>query len=209
MNEEGSGFKVINYPTIENKESEDPEEWYLDVTPEAEIEIAKILNIIKRDRGEIISRCVDVDNLLGRDISDFFLKDDPQKREIFHELIIDTTILTFSQKKRIFKTIVEKYSDKDGLSSEDLMNSGERKRKLFEDLNHIIKIRNALAHGNITLDFESGTATLQYFDSNKNEKTETIITPQFFEDLRLKLNNVVFQLWSSQFHSVIVKNEEG
>ena len=204
----GSGFRVINYPTIENKESDDPEEWYLDVTPEAEIEIAKILNIIKQQRGETISRCVDVDNLLGRVISDFFLKDDPQKREIFHELILDTTILSFSQKKRIFKTIVEKYSEKKGISSEDLIKRAERDRKLFEDLNHIIKIRNALAHGNITLDFESGAASLQYFDSNKNEKTETIITPQFFEDLKLKLNNVVWLLWSSQFHSVIVENEE-
>ena len=208
MNEVGSGYKVINYPTIENHDSDDPEEWYLDVIPEVEIEINKILDIIKRDRGEVISRCVDIDNLLGRVISDFFFKDKPQKREIFHELFLETTILSFSQKKKILKSIVENYPDNDEISSDMLMRRRENNKKLFEDLNCIIKMRNALAHGSITFDFEKSIATLQYYDSNRNEKMETLITPQFFEEFRLKIDGIVFHLWSMQHHTTIVSESE-
>jgi hypothetical protein len=187
----GSGFTIRNFPTYKIPSDEDPDGFFLYISPDAEKRSNEIIQSIKTSRGEIISCCVDIDNLLGKSISRFFLKDDPKKQEIFHELILDTTELSFAQKRNILKLIMEKYPEEFGPFSDK-----KRQHEFFEIVNYIIKIRNALAHGEIIVDYNEDKVFLQYYDKSKNKKQEIELSPEFFKKVKSDISQLVWSFWS-------------
>jgi hypothetical protein len=187
----GSGFKIRNYPTIEVPSDDDPEGYFEYITPEAEHRGKLIFEQIKTLRGEAISSCVDIDNMLGQSISRFFFKNDPEKREIFHELILDTTELSFAQKRNILQLIMDKYPNEFGPFSDK-----RRKQEFFEIVNSIIKTRNALAHGVIIFDYVDNKVFLHYYDKSKNKTQEDELSPEFFKNIKSKINQLVWDFCS-------------
>ncbi len=174
----GSGFKITNYPAVEIYKDG---QVYEEMTPEAREKANEIIEDVKKKRGEVISRCVDIEKLLGESISRFFFENNKEKREIFHEQILDTTLLSFGQKKNLLQRITKKYPDEFKSLSE------ETRKNFFNELNHIIKMRDALAHGEITIDFPVKEVTLQFYDSIRNEKANIILDPDFFPNMRNKI----------------------
>lgn len=194
----GSGIKIVNFPAREIHESYDPDYSYLELTPEAEIRSDEIIEYIKKGRGEFISGCVDIEHLLGESISQFFLKDNPKKQEIFHELILDTTFLSFSQKKNILRLIMKKYPD------EFKKNTEEERKDFFKKLDNLIKKRNAFAHGEIIIDLNANTVILQYYDSINNKKDKFEISPDFFNEIQQEINSLVIWHYDHRFRSSLM-----
>ncbi len=146
---------------------------------------------IKIQRGEIISICTDIDYLLVEGISNFFLEKDSDKRQILQSLILNTTFLTFGQRKNIFKLITERYSQNFGRFS-----IKAERNKFFKNLEEIIRYRNALAHGHIIINYNDNVITLEYYNSNKNELETTEIDPAFFQLLHNKLSQTILEFYS-------------
>jgi hypothetical protein len=187
----GSGFKIRNFPTIEIPDGDEPDGYGEYISPEAEYRGKQIFEYIKLHRGEIISSCVDIDNFLAESISRFFLKDNPEKREIFHELILDTTELSFAQKRNILQLIMEKYPHEFGPFSDNRL-----RQEFFETVNSIIKTRNALAHGEIVFDYSEDKAYLRYYDKSKNRKQEIELSQEYFEEVKSKISSLVWKFVS-------------
>lgn len=181
----GSGFETINIPVIKTPNSDEFEGYSYAIPPETNEKVMKIIENIKIYRGEVISGCVDIDHLLGESISRFFLKNNPEKREIFHELIIDTTFFSISQKKNILQLIMEKHPE------EFRAFSPKERQKFFVDLNYIIKIRNALAHGDVKIDYNADRVFLQYYNSQKNRIEDVDLDQDFFDGVRNKISTLV------------------
>jgi hypothetical protein len=202
----GTGFTIINFPAEEITNPDYPENTYLSPTQEAKKRIDEKIEYIKNGRGEIISGCYDLEHELGQFISDFFLKDNPKKQEIFHELILDTTFLSFAQKKNIARLIVKKYPD---VISSNF--SEEGRKKIFTELENVIKKRNALAHGDVVIDLNNDISTIQYYDSNKNQKSKFEITPEFFRESRTQIGGLALTFWiltKESFEKPIIIDKE-
>jgi hypothetical protein len=196
MERMGSGFDLTNIPTIEI-DSGDPDIGILTETePSALKEAKKIMEKIKLQRGDIISLCVDIDSLLIEGISNFFLEKDPEKRQIFQDLILDTTFLSLGQKKNILKLIIEKYPQNFGLFS-----IKKERNKFFKHLDYIIKYRNALAHGRIIINYNENIITLQYYNSNKNEMETTSIDSSFFYKLHNTINDTILEFYTGFYNN--------
>lgn len=187
----GSGFKIRNYPTIEVPSDDPPDNFFEYISPEAEHRGKLIFEKIKTLRGEAISSCIDVDNMLGESISRFFFKNDPEKREIFQELILDTAELSFAQKRNILQLIMEKYPNEFGPFSDK-----KRKQEFFEIVNSVIKTRNALAHGVVIFDYGDDKVFLQYYDKSKNKKQEDELSPEYFASIKDRINRLVWKFCS-------------
>ncbi|MFA4849455.1 MAG: hypothetical protein WC626_06980 [Methanoregula sp.] len=170
----GSGITVNNFPAEEYPSAFNPDQSLIRPTSESKQKNEDKIAYIQKGRGRIISACYDLEYVLGLLISDYFLRDNPQKQAIFHELILDTTFLTFAQKKNIARLIIKN-------SSEETIGkfSEEERKNLFNNLEYVIKMRNALAHGQIIIDLNNDTAFFQYYDSNKNKINKFDITPEF------------------------------
>jgi hypothetical protein len=199
----GSGFEVTNYPTDEISDPGEPDYVYEDITPEAKAEVNKIIEKIKIRRGEVISACVDIDTLLGKSISLFFLSKNPEKRKIFHDLILDTTAISIFKKKEILELIMIKHPEEfSGFSP-------KQRQKFFEDLNYVIKMRNALAHGDVIIDYFEKKEVLKYYNSKSNKKDEVVLSSDFFEKLREKITNLVLNFWSGIAYVPLIVTDEG
>jgi hypothetical protein len=170
----GTGTTIINFPKRLNSNKK-----ILSIpTSECDEEIKKRQNFIQNKRGEFISACYDLENYLAQFISEFFFKDDLIKKEMFHELILDATILTFRQKKNLAKQLMEKSPD------ETIGNtiSKENREELFKKVEEVIKIRNALAHGKVIIDYNNNKSIIQYYDSNKQIKIDLELNEDFFQE---------------------------
>ncbi len=198
----GTGFRVINFPAFEIQDPSDPDESYLEMTPEAKKRANEVIEYIKKSRGEFISGCVDVEYLLGESISRFFLEKSP-KREILHELILDTPFFSFKKKKNILQSIMKKYPNEFGNFSD------EQRNKFFTRLENIIRKRNAMAHGVVIIDLKSDKAELQFYDENKNKMDKLLISQKFFQDLKEEISTIVFTSFCDIAHrpTIIVNSE--
>ena len=183
----GSGFEILNYPTCDAV-VEGSDESIQDITPEARKKAKEVISIIRVNRGKFISGCVDVEKYLGEVIGQFFFENESIKREMFHLFILDTTLFSFSQKKKVLQRIMESNSDKFGPLTR------KARQEMFDNINYLIKIRNVFAHGEIVLDFQKDHAFIRYFDSSINEKAEVIVSPDFFNELDTKISKVVMDL---------------
>ena len=176
---------TINYPDID---------YDLDHAPnflkgETQKQIDTHIALIQKFRNEVIVGCVDIDSIIGNAISRFFFGDNRDKKPIFHTLVLDTTILSMSQKKNILKSIMEKYPEEFGEFSDV-----DKRKKLFQDLDQIIKLRNALAHGRIVIDCASDIVTLNYYDSNKNKQTEMELPTAYFDSMNKKISFLLVKI---------------
>jgi hypothetical protein len=172
---------------------------YEEMTDEALRVSKSIADQTKPLRGEIITICVDIDYCLVEAISRFFLEKDHEKRQILQDLILDTTFLTLAQKKNILKLIMEKYPERFGPFSDKKVRS-----EFFENLETIIRFRNALAHGRIIIDYEQKIVTLRYYNSNKNETVDTEINPEFFKKLHGQISTAILDFYNGICDSPIV-----
>jgi len=179
----GSGFETINISPIKIPNSDGSDGYSYGFPPELQEKVDNKIEYIKMHRGEVISSCVDIDHLLGESISQFFLKDNAEKREIFHKLILDVPDFSISKKKNILKSIMEKHPD------EFRAFSPEERKKFFEELNYIIKIRNALAHGDVFYDYDADKVLLRYYHSQQNK--EEVLDQKFFDEIRIKISTLV------------------
>ena len=187
----GSGFEVTNYPTIEQQSNDPDIGIYDDIDPDAYNHILEIVKTVRSYRGEIISTSVDIEYLLSESISRFFLEDTPEKRDIFHELLLDTTYLTFAQKKNLLKSIMDKYPQKFGDFSDT-----KRRKAFFENIENIIKWRNALAHGRIIIDYNSKIVTILAYNSNKHTEESLEINSKVFLTLRRNIVTALLEFVS-------------
>jgi len=112
-----------------------------------------------------------------------------QNSQIFHKLILDTTILSMSQKKNILKSIMEKYPQEF-----DEFSDIDKRKKLFQDLDQIIKLRNALAHGRIVIDCRTDIVSLNYYDSNQNKQREIELSATYCDAMNKKISSLLSDL---------------
>lgn len=179
----GSGFEIINISIIKIPNSEGIDGYSYGFPPGLQEKVDKKIEYIKMHRGEVISSCVDIDHLLGESISHFFLKDNADKREILHKLILDTPDFSISKKKNIHKSIMENHPD------EFKAFSPEERQKFFEELDYIIKMRNALAHGEVFYNYDADKVLLRYYHSQQNK--EEVLDQNFFDEIRNKISTLV------------------
>jgi hypothetical protein len=107
---------------------------------------------------------------------------------MLHDFILDTTIFSFIQKKKVLQRIMEKYPKKfDSFTNKS-------RQEMFDNLNYLIKMRNAFAHGSAIIDFQVDKTVLRYYDSTTNQQTELIVTPEFFLGLQKKVLDSVMNL---------------
>ncbi|MFZ1126821.1 hypothetical protein, partial [Methanoregula sp.] len=83
----GTGFELINFPTVEIDSGDPDIGIYSEIEPTALEKAKEMVEKIKIQRGEIISICTDNDYLLVEGISNFFLEKDSDKRQILQSLI--------------------------------------------------------------------------------------------------------------------------
>ncbi|MFA6363888.1 hypothetical protein [Methanoregula sp.] len=183
----GGGYEIINYPTCEIKD-DDNNTSFLHITPEAWQNANVIITSIRQNRGKFISGCVDVENYLGQAISYFFFKEDPTNREMLHNFILDTTVFSFSQKRKVLQRIMETYPER----FESFSN--QSRQEMFDKINYLIKTRNIFAHGEMIIDFKEDKAYLRYYDSMTNQKAEIIVSMELFESLKKKTEAVISDL---------------
>jgi hypothetical protein len=97
----GPGCTVINYEDGHGKPLFSTEEY------------TRIVNTLsaqaKYNRGEFISKCSEVDYVLGIAISWFFFEADNEKTKIFSELILRTGFFSFTQKKKVLESLIKNY----------------------------------------------------------------------------------------------------
>jgi len=182
------GVELINFPAIEspiyNQSTRTPEVFYYEIDPE-EREAAKVIvTDVDNKRGNFISVCSNLDNLLGKAISSFFFDTDSDMKKMFHAYILDTTIFSFSQRKKVLQQIMEKHPDKFKSITKQL------RQELFSDLDKIIDMRNAFAHGKIIIDYNADNPIIRFYNSKKNKEDEKILSSKFFTDLE----NQTFQV---------------
>jgi|SRR5208337_499342 len=184
----GSGIKFINYPTIPVRASDGVIEEGL--TDEALAYLNERSFFLRTHRGNFISGCTGIDNTLSETISSFFFKDNTEldKRTQFHDLVIDTPIFSFIQRKKVLQSIMENYPE------EFPAFSGKSRQEMFEEINYIIKMRNAFAHGTLIINYSERTESLSYFDSQSNRRKEQQLTKEFFIDLYTKIQNLSTQI---------------
>jgi hypothetical protein len=175
----GSGIKIINYPTVPDRVGNEITDKSLSYANERS-------RFLRTHRGDFISGCTEIDNTLSEVISSFFFKDntDSNKRTQFHDLIIDTPIFSFIQRRKVLQSIMEKYPD------DFPAFSGKTRQEMFNEINYIIKMRNAFAHGTLIINIEGKTESLSYFDSQSNRREEQQLTAEFFIDLYTKIQNL-------------------
>jgi hypothetical protein len=189
-----NGYVIFNYPKDENHH----------ILPEAQQTIDGIVKDMTKIRNDTITMCVDFEYYLSLGISRFFFEDNVVKAPIFHDLILDTTILSLSQKKNLVKQLIDKYPDAfDAFPDED------SKKKFYDYLNFLIKVRNAFAHGKILIDYATRTSYVRYYDSNRQQKDTIVlehsdsensddiavpITPDFATELNEKRDYVLQKL---------------
>lgn len=70
----------------------------------------------------------------------------------------------------------------------------DKRKKLFQDLDQIIKLRNALAHGRIVIDCASNIVTLNYYDSNKNKQNEMGLPAAYFDAMNKKISFLLVKI---------------
>ena len=72
-------------------------------------------------------------------------------------------------------------------------------------------MRNALAHGDIIIDYEGNKVILRYYNSQANKKEDVILSPDFFKTLHTKISTLVLNFWSGVANAPIIltndKNE--
>ncbi|MFZ1128500.1 hypothetical protein [Methanoregula sp.] len=173
----GTGFKIINFPTWAIRNSDGVEE--PQITEEASAYVQERMNFLRFERGKFISGCTEIDNVLGEAISAFFFREhrDEYKRGQFHDFIIDTTIFSFSQRKNVIQQIMKKYPREFPLLDSHI------RQIMFEQIDYVIKMRNAFAHGKIIINYRERTNTLSYFNSSKNRIEELPLNSELFSTL--------------------------
>jgi hypothetical protein len=191
----GSGFVTINISVIKIPNSEGIEGYSYRIPPGLQEKIDNKKEYIKMHRGEVISRCVDIDHLLGESISQFFLKDNAEKREIFHKLILDAPDFSISKKRNIFKSIMKNHPD------EFKTFSPKEQQKFFKELDYVIRMRNALAHGDVIYDYNADKVFLQYCHSQ--QKKEVVLDQDFFDELRNKISTLVSNFLTGGFLDLV------
>jgi len=177
----GSGIEVINYPTFEKTFPERPDKKYFFILPEADVKVHQIAEFIKENRGQFISGCIDIENLLSQVISYFFFENDSEKRELFHIFILDTVFLSFGEKKKLLGLLMKKYPQKFSLISDTKRHEA---MKTFDDL---IRKRNAFAHGKIVIDYQAMKTVLIYYNTSNNQNDEIILSKKEFLELHGKV----------------------
>jgi hypothetical protein len=184
----GTGIKIINYPTVPVQASDGIIEDQ--ITDDALTYIEKRSSFLRTHKGDFISGCTEIDNTISEVISFFFFKDntDQNKRTQFHDLIIDTSIFAFIQRRKVLQLIMEKYPD------DFPAFSGRSRQEMFDEINYIIKMRNAFAHGTLIINCEGRTESLSYFDSQSNRRVEQQLTDELFIDLYTKIQNLSAQI---------------
>ncbi len=173
----GSGIEVINYPEEEITLDDDPKRTVVWITSKAETVVNRKATLIKERRGQFISECIDIENLLGKAISNFFFETDSEKRELFHIFLLDTITISFKQKENLLRLIMEKHPEKFTLISPT------QRQEMITKINDLIKKRNAFAHGKIVIDFEAKETALIFYN-NRDDKIEKLpLTEQLFSEL--------------------------
>ena len=167
-------------------------------TEECNEEIERKRKFIESKRGEFISACYDLEHNLSQFISEFLFEDNIRKKEIFHELLLDTTIVTFGQKKNIARHLMKKFSDETTGGSISEANQVQ----LFKKVEEIIKVRNALAHGEVIIDYNNDKAVVKYYDSNKNTKVKIELNETVFSEIDTKVVglSIVFELLKNRYY---------
>jgi hypothetical protein len=182
----GSGFEILNYP--EHEELSEDGSSFKHITPEAQKRAKEVITLIRENRCKFISGCVDVEKYLGEAIAKFFFEDEIAKREMFHLFVLDTTLFSFSQKRKLLQRIMENNQDKfESLTSKS-------RQEMFDNINDLIKIRNAFAHGETIIDFKTEHGYIRYFDSITNQKAELILSPDFFKQLDTRVSKAIVNL---------------
>jgi len=183
----GEGYTILQCPAMLEYNSKDPEDHQYILTPNQNKKITKLIKNNQIKRGAFLSATVDIEKSLGQLISTFFISSDSDKCQMFHDVILDTTMLTFQQKFKIFKYIL--------INSEFKGFTKKSKDIFFHDINHIIEIRNAFAHGSIFIDYKTELTYINYFNSSKN-KVDCLLTDNAFFDLlehKIADINYIFQ----------------
>ena len=182
----GLGIEILNFPTCEMTiDGGAPLQM---ITPEAQKKVDTLMRQIRDGRGKFIAGCVDIENVLGQAISYYFFKDDSLKREMLHDFILDTTIFSFSQKKKVLQRIMEKYP------KEFNSFTSKSRQEMFDNLNYLIKMRNAFAHGSSIIDFQADKVYFRYYSSTTNQQTELIVSSNFFIDLQKMVLDTIMAL---------------
>jgi len=163
----GPGYSVTNYPKVGVENSAFPEEFFYDITPEGQTIANEIIATVYAKRGEFISRSIDIEYVLGKSISDFFFETDSERKELFHQHIIDHPFFSFMEKKKVLESIMAKHPEK--------FPAFERKERddLFKYIKSIIDVRNAFAHGEIIIDVNNRIATLRFLILKRIKKMNT------------------------------------
>ncbi|WP_321507081.1 hypothetical protein [uncultured Methanoregula sp.] len=184
----GTGIEIINYPTVKVKAPDGVTEDQ--ISDEGRSFLDERGRFLKIHRGDFISGCTEIDNTLSEAISSFFFKDntDINKREQFHDFIIDTPIFSFIQKKKVLQSIMEKYP------TDFPSFTGKSRQEMFNQINYIIKMRNAFAHGTLIINYGEKMEALSYFDSQTNTRVEQTLTEEFFNELYKKLEDLSTQI---------------
>lgn len=110
----------------------------------------------KNARGQILDKCIDIENSINIIIQYFFTKS--SKNEEFYllkEYILDSEAFTFIQKKKVLEKILEKL---------DFLDK-KKVKKIIQTLMNIIKDRNKLAHGLILIDYEEMKTQVRYYEN--------------------------------------------
>ena len=184
----GTGIEILNYPTEIVQMPDGVSE--SQITEEAYSIVKERMNFLRMQRGKFISGCTEIDNSLSEAISSFFFKtnSDPMKREQFHNFIVDTPIFSFNHRKKVLQKIMETNPDDFPLFSRSA------RQEMFDQIIHLIKIRNAFAHGMIIINFRDQRESLSYYDSSSNRITELHLTTELFSQLYKTTDELVLKI---------------
>ncbi|MEK6927720.1 MAG: hypothetical protein AABX11_04775 [Nanoarchaeota archaeon] len=157
-------------------------------------EIQKIQNNISTMRGQIVTSSLNVESRLDDIIVNYFFSKHQKKKKYFIELFLEKEFLTFMQKWKILKDLL----DFDALKLTEV-----RRKVLLKKLHEIIETRNSFAHGEIV--FFRQKAYLEYLKSGKKNRVR--LSKGYENKISVLFNQVIRLLdylkYGSNFHSSI------
>ena len=65
---------------------------------------------------------------------------------------------------------------------------------MFEIIDYLIDMRNALAHGKIIIDYAAQKNVIRYYKSKNNSEVEEILSSELFDNLDDKIQDAALSL---------------
>lgn len=120
--------------------------------PENDEIIQKIVSDAKKNRGEVISKSLDVEYFLNEIIGLFFIGNDREQIEIFNECILQKEFFTFGEKLKVLNFLLTNNSEKFHLESP------KKRKEIITIIREVMEYRNKFAHEEIIVNFKEKQA---------------------------------------------------